>query len=265
MNHRPRKRFGQNFLHDAHIIKQIVDAIDPRSGEHFVEIGPGRGALTLPLLEHDVELHAVEIDRDLAARWQRHAQTRPGFHVHCADALKIAPQDIYPDGTRFRLFGNLPYNVSTPLLFRFVAWREHLQDLHLMLQKEVVDRMCAGPGNRTYGRLTVMLAPHFEIENLLDVPASAFTPAPKVDSAFVRLLPHAAPPFAVDDMQSYADVVAAAFSMRRKTLRNGLRALLDIDQIKGCGIDPGVRAETLGPAVFAQLANALSQRRRQIR
>lgn len=265
MNHRPRRRFGQNFLHDEHIIRQLIDAIDPRDGDRFAEIGPGHGALTLPLLEHALQLHVIEIDRDLAARWQRHAQTHPGLQVHCADALKVEARDIYPDGTRFRLVGNLPYNVSTPLLFRFVQWREQLQDLHLMLQKEVVERMCAQPGNKTYGRLTVMLAPHFEIENLVHVPGAAFTPAPKVDSAFVRLVPHVTPPFALDDMQAFGDIVAAAFSMRRKTLRNGLRALLDAEHIEQCGIDAGVRAETLAPADFARLANTLAQQRRQIR
>lgn len=265
MNQRPRRRFGQNFLHDARIIERIIDAIDPQAGERFVEIGPGRGALTLPLLERDIELHVVEIDRDLAARWQELALSRGDLHVHCADALKISPQDIYPGGERFRLVGNLPYNVSTPLLFRFVTWRERLLDLHLMLQKEVVQRMCASPGSKTYGRLTVMLSPHFEIENLLHVGSGAFTPAPKVDSAFVRLTPHATPPFALDDAQAFADVVSAAFSMRRKTLRNALRALLDAEQIAQCDIDAGARAETLAPAQFARLANALSQRRRQIR
>ena len=265
MNQRPRKRFGQNFLQDTQIIDQIIDCIDPQPGETFVEIGPGRGALTLPLLEHDIRLHAIEIDRDLAARWQQQAQRNERFSVHCADALKVSVDDILPTSVPFRLVGNLPYNVSTPLLFRFVAWRAQLCDLHLMLQKEVVERMAAPPGNKTYGRLTVMLAPYFQVESLLHVGGDAFNPSPKVDSAFVRLTPHATPPFALSDIDAFREVVAAAFSMRRKTLRNGLRALLDTDQIEGCQIDPAARAETLTPAQFAALGNALANQRSQTR
>ncbi|MFK8015150.1 MAG: 16S rRNA (adenine(1518)-N(6)/adenine(1519)-N(6))-dimethyltransferase RsmA [Gammaproteobacteria bacterium] len=265
VNHRPRKRFGQNFLHDTQIIDELIRCVDPRSGETFIEIGPGRGALTLPLLEQDIDLHAIEIDRDLAARWQNQAQRNPRFFVHCADALKVSLNDVLPGSERVRLIGNLPYNVSTPLLFRFVSWRDRLIDLHLMLQKEVVERMAAAPGNKTYGRLTVMLAPWFQIESLVHVGGEAFDPPPKVDSAFVRLTPHAAPPFQIDDTAAYREIVTAAFSMRRKTLRNGLRALLETDQIDACGIDPSARAETLAPSEFAALANALVQHRKQMR
>ena len=259
MKHIARRRFGQNFLHDTQIIDSIIDAIDPQPGERFVEIGPGRGALTLPLLEHDIDLHAVEIDRDLAQRWGTQAKINPRFRIHCGDALKVDPSQLYPDEQRFRLVGNLPYNISTPLLFHFVSWRTRLHDLHVMLQKEVVERMCAAPGNKTYGRLTVMLAPHYAVENLLHVGSDAFSPPPKVDSAFVRLTPYAKPPFEVLDPELFKSVVAAAFSMRRKTLRNGLRAMMDADQIIACDIDPGARAETLAPAQYAQLANSLAQ------
>ncbi len=259
MKHIARRRFGQNFLHDTQIIDAIIASINPQSGERFVEIGPGRGALTLPLLEHDIDLHAVEIDRDLAQRWGAQASINPRFNVHCGDALDVEPAQLYPADQPFRLVGNLPYNISTPLLFHFVGWRSRLLDLHVMLQKEVVERMCASPGNKTYGRLTVMLAPHYAIENLLHVGGDAFSPPPKVDSAFVRLTPHAQAPFEIRDPETFKTVVAAAFSMRRKTLRNGLRALMDADQIVACDVDPGARAETLAPEQFARLANSLAQ------
>lgn len=264
MNHRPRKRFGQNFLHDTHIIEQIIDAIDPSADERMVEIGPGRGALTLPLLEHNVHLHAIEIDRDLAARWEQQSTRWPRLRVLCADALSIAPEQLFDDTATFRVVGNLPYNISTPLLFHFVEWRHRLQDLHLMLQKEVVDRMCAMPGNKTYGRLTAMLAPWFRTESLLHIGGDAFTPPPKVDSAFIRLTPHAQPPFALPDHAAYRDIVTAGFAMRRKTLRNSLRALLSAEEIEACDIDPTSRPETLAPEDFGRLAVAWSKQRKQL-
>jgi 16S rRNA (adenine1518-N6/adenine1519-N6)-dimethyltransferase len=264
MNHRPRKRFGQNFLHDTHIIEQIVDAIDPMAGDNMVEIGPGRGALTLPLLENDVNLHAVEIDRDLAERWQQQSARWPRLRVLCADALTVEPAQLFGADQTFRLVGNLPYNISTPLLFHFVSWRAQLVDLHLMLQKEVVDRLCAAPGNKTYGRLTVMLAPWFGVESLLEIGGDAFTPPPKVDSAFIRLTPHAEPPFALPDHEAFRDVVAAGFAMRRKTLRNSLRALLTSEAIARCDVDPAARPESLSPDAFGRLAEALSKQRAQL-
>ncbi|MFK7886612.1 MAG: 16S rRNA (adenine(1518)-N(6)/adenine(1519)-N(6))-dimethyltransferase RsmA [Gammaproteobacteria bacterium] len=264
MNNRPRKRFGQNFLHDTYIIEQIVDAIAPQANDRIVEIGPGRGALTLPLLEHDVDLHAVEIDRDLAARWEQQISRWPKLKVLCADALEVTPEQLFDDQKPFRLVGNLPYNISTPLLFHFVNWRHRLTDLHLMLQKEVVDRMCAQPGNKTYGRLTVMLAPWFEVASLLHIGGDAFTPPPKVDSAFIRLTPHAQAPFPLPDHQAFRDVVAAGFAMRRKTLRNSLRTLLSTDDMIACDVDPTARPETLAPDAFGRLAVALSKQREQL-
>lgn len=258
---RPRKRFGQNFLTDRAVIDDIVGAVDPRPGDRIVEIGPGRGALTEPLLEHDIDLKIVEIDRDLAATWRERASAHPGLTVVEADALTLSDTELYDDDRPFRIVGNLPYNISTPLLFRFVDWSSRLTDLHLMLQKEVVDRMAAAPGNKTYGRLTVMLAPHFRIEPLLRVPGSAFYPAPKVESAVVRLTPHASPPFDTGPADTWREVVAAAFSLRRKTLRNALRTVMDVDAIEAEGVDPTARAETLAPEAFGALSCGLARRR----
>lgn len=254
MRHVARKRFGQNFLHDPAIIASLVAAIGPDENDFFVEIGPGKGALTEPLLQSGAHVEVVEIDRDLAARWQTRAALLGNLRVHCADALKFDFAAILPPGRAARLVGNLPYNISTPLLFRMAAFAERIRDAHVMLQKEVVDRMCAGPGNKTYGRLTVMLAPHFAIERVQRIGAGAFSPPPKVESAFVRLTPHSLPPFAVPYPKAFATIVAMAFSMRRKTLRNSLKSVLDGDTICDLGIDPAARPETLTPAQFACLA-----------
>ena len=265
MKHTPRRRFGQNFLHDPAIIAQLAAAIAPRPADFFLEIGPGEGALTLPLLDAGAAVHAVEIDRDLAARWAARGTEYPRLQVTCADALKTDLGTLIPDGIKARLAGNLPYNISTPLLFRFVPLAARLRDLHLMLQREVVDRMCAPPGNKTYGRLTVMLAPHFRCERLLRVAAGAFRPAPRVESAFVRLTPHDSAPFAIDSTRIYAMVVAAAFSMRRKMLRTSVRAWLDDDDLAALDIDPRRRPETLAPGDYAQLANAIAARHPDLR
>lgn len=262
MKHRARKRFGQNFLHDQAVIDQLIHAIHPRAGERFIEIGPGHGALTRPLLAHGVDLHVVEIDRDLAQRWSDEALTQPRLHVHTNDALKMDWAPLLAGPPPARLVGNLPYNISTPLLFRFAQLADQLHDLHLMLQKEVVDRLCAAHGNKTYGRLTVMLAPYFACERLLQIDPQAFKPAPRVQSAFVRLTPYREPPFVMHHPDGFKAVVAAAFSMRRKTLRNALRALLDAQDIQALGIDPGARPETLSPADFARLGDVVAQLQR---
>jgi 16S rRNA (adenine1518-N6/adenine1519-N6)-dimethyltransferase len=256
--HVARKRFGQHFLHDPGVIQRIVAAIDPRPGERLVEIGPGLGAITLPLLSRLPELHAVEIDRDAI----RHLRTASGenaaLHLHEADALEfdLAPLD---DGRRLRLVGNLPYNISTPLLFRMIEQREHIRDMHFMLQKEVVERMAAVPDSEHYGRLTVMLAPWLRVEPLFDIGPGAFRPPPRVTSTFVRLAPHVQP-LQIEQPRCYANVVAAAFSQRRKTLRNALKSLLTQDEIRAAGIDPGARAETVPPTGFVALAAQLAHK-----
>ena len=259
-DHRPRKRFGQNFLHDPGIIQRIVDSVAPRPDEALVEIGPGEGALTGPLLAAAGRLTAVELDRDLAA----HLRERFGeaLTVVEADATRVDLNTLIPEqegkrgDTPLRLVGNLPYNVSTPLLFHFLGYRSAIRDMHFMLQREVVERMGARPGSRQYGRLSVMVQYHCAVTPLFRVPAGAFRPAPKVESMVVRLVPHAEPPVAVADEARLAAVVTRAFGARRKTLTNALKGELEAEAIRAAGVDPGARAETLDLAAFARLANA---------
>ena len=248
-----RKRFGQHFLHDRSVLERIVQELDPQTDEALLEIGPGRGALTERLLGRGRSLDAVEIDRDLATLLRQRFGTATGFELHESDALEFDLAALARRrGARLRVIGNLPYNISTPLLFHVAAAHEHITDLHVMLQKEVIDRIVAAPGNGEYGRLTVMLAPWFEARHLFDVGPGAFTPAPRVWSAVARLTVRRQPAFEVP--QAFARTVSAAFSQRRKTLRNALRSLMDVAAITDAGIDPGVRPETLSPAQFAALA-----------
>ena len=256
--HAARKRFGQHFLHDPGVIARIVAAIDPRPGERLVEIGPGLGAITLPLLARVPELHAVEIDRDAIRHLRAATGESPSLHLHEADVLEFDLAGL-DDGRGLRVVGNLPYNISTPLLFRLIEQRQHVRDMHFMLQKEVVDRMAAAPDTEHYGRLPVMLAPWLRIEPLFDIGPGAFRPPPRVTSTFVRLAPHAEP-LRIEQPRCYANVVAAAFSQRRKTLRNALKAILSQEEIRAAGIDPGARAETVPAAGFAALAAQLARK-----
>jgi 16S rRNA (adenine1518-N6/adenine1519-N6)-dimethyltransferase len=252
-----RKRFGQHFLHDQSILQRIVDAVAPAPGDRLVEIGPGRGALTTRLLERHPKLDAIEIDRDLAASLQRQLQARAGFTLYQADALSFDFRDLaHARGSPLRVVGNLPYNISTPLLFHLLEQRDVIVDCHVMLQKEVIERMAATPGSEHYGRLTVMLAPWTTVTRLFDVGPGAFTPPPRVWSAVARVEFLREPRFAVPS--AYPSIVAAAFSQRRKTLRNSLRRWLSPAAIAACGVDPAARAETLAPAQFATLAASAS-------
>lgn len=252
--HRARKRFGQNFLHDQNVIGRILRLIAPRQDDCLVEIGPGLGALTQPLLQKLGRLQVIEIDRDVIPHLQKNCGDHPGLQILQADALTVDYASLAGTGRKLRLIGNLPYNISTPLLFHLLAFAEHIVDMHFMLQKEVVDRICAEPGDDAYGRLSVSLAARCSAANLLSVGPGAFRPAPQVHSAVVRLIPR--PPVAeILDWTAFDRVVAAAFSQRRKTLSNGLKGLLSADQIRATGIDPGIRAERLGVEAFAKLAN----------
>jgi 16S rRNA (adenine1518-N6/adenine1519-N6)-dimethyltransferase len=255
--HQPRKRFGQHFLHDQSVIRGIVAAIAPKPGESLVEIGPGLGAITEPLLRAAGTLDAVEIDRD-AIRHLRDTFGTTSLRIHEGDALSFDFTALAPAGTRLRLVGNLPYNISTPLLFHLIEQRECVLDMHFMLQKEVVDRMAAGAGDDAYGRLSVMLAPWVEVQPLFDIGPGAFRPPPRVESTFLRMVPHATPPFVIANRRNFSLLVAAAFSQRRKTLRNALKQLLTAEQIEQAGIDPGARAEVISPAGFAALAARVS-------
>jgi 16S rRNA (adenine1518-N6/adenine1519-N6)-dimethyltransferase len=253
-HHQPRKRFGQSFLVDPHYVARIVDAIAPRAADNLVEIGPGQAALTRPLIAAAGHLTAIEIDRDLAAHLA--AEFVPdALTLHVADALDF---DFGTLGPALRVVGNLPYNISSPLLFHIAQFESQLADVHVMLQREVVARMTALPATPDYGRLTVMLQAHFRVKRLFTVPAGAFRPAPKVESAVARLVPLGASKPRIADAALFARIVAAAFGQRRKTLRNALSALCDATALANAGIDPAARGEVLGVADFVRLANALA-------
>ncbi len=249
-----RKRFGQHFLHDPGVIRRILDAISPAAEDRVVEIGPGSGALTWGLLQRVRSLDVIEIDRDLAAALRDDARAARGLRVHVEDALHTDFERLRGDGAPLRIVGNLPYNISTPLLFRLLSQRAAIGDMHFMLQREVVDRMIAQPSNKTYGRLTVMLAAVAEVEKLFDVGPGAFKPRPKVWSAVVRLRPALQPRFDIGADGVLRMLVTAAFSHRRKILSNGLKGLLTPEEIEFCGIDSQLRPEALTPAQFGLLA-----------
>jgi len=255
---RAKKRLGQHFLHDPGTIARIVRAIAPQPGDRLVEIGPGRGAITVPLLDACGAIDVVEIDRDVLPELERRCHGHGTLRVHVADALDFDFSALRGDGPRLRLVGNLPYNVSTPLLFHFIEQLDAVADMHFMLQKEVVARMAARPGGKEYGRLTVMLAPRVSVEPLFDIGTGAFSPPPRVVSTFFALRPHRRPPFDVGDGRAYARVVAAAFAQRRKTLRNSLAGLLGPAEIAAAGVDPAVRPETLAPPQFGALARQVA-------
>lgn len=259
MKHVAKKRFGQNFLIDQAVINSLVEAIGPQAADLMVEIGPGLGALTKPLLQKLKQLHVVEVDRDIIA-WMQAEYAKPAYaqsniRIHNADALKF---DFSSLGQGLRVTGNLPYNISTPILFHLLANVSHITDMHFMLQKEVVERMVAQPSTPAYGRLSVMLQYHLQMDYLITVPPGAFEPAPKVESAFVRCVPHATLPFIAKDAAVFAKVVLAAFSQRRKTLRNTLKGLLADEGFSALNIDSQQRAENLSVADFVAIANYLS-------
>jgi 16S rRNA (adenine1518-N6/adenine1519-N6)-dimethyltransferase len=255
LTHRPRKRFGQHFLHDPVVIGKIVAAVDPQPGQPLVEIGPGLGAITAPLLERAGALHVIEIDRDLAARLEADLGDRGELIVHNVDALRFDFASLADPGEALRLVGNLPYNISTPLLFRLLERRECIRDMHFMLQREVVGRMVAEVGSREYGRLTIMLAAWCRVERLFDIGPGAFRPPPRVHSSVVRIIPWLTPPFPVNDPAVFARLVNQAFSRRRKTLKNALEGLLSEPDIRAAGADPRLRPECVTPAMFAALAD----------
>jgi 16S rRNA (adenine1518-N6/adenine1519-N6)-dimethyltransferase len=254
-----KKHLGQNFLHERGVIDRIVHAIDPRPGDAIVEIGPGQGALTFPLLDRHGALTAIEFDRDLHAPLLAAAREHGELRLIEGDVLGVdltalARESNGTDG-RIRLVGNLPYNLSSPILFHALDHAAAIRDMHFMLQKEVVDRMAAPPGSKVYGRLSVMLQAFCAVTPLFTVPPGAFRPAPKVDSAVVRLVPRAADAIGICDRARFAAIVRAAFGQRRKTLRNALAGTVDADAIAAAGLDPGARAEQLAVADFARLAD----------
>jgi 16S rRNA (adenine1518-N6/adenine1519-N6)-dimethyltransferase len=256
--HRPRKRFGQHFLHERGVIDRILLAIDPKPNDLLVEIGPGEGALTLPLLAHVGRLLAIEIDRDLAALLPKRAAGIGELTVIEADALCVDFRAL-AGARRLRLIGNLPYNISTPLLFHLLGVADVITDMHFMLQKEVVDRMAAGPGSKDYGRLSVMLKARAEVAPLFRVAPGAFRPPPKVDSAVVRIVPKPADAIADIDAARLERIVRAAFAKRRKTLNNALAGIVEDAELRAAGIDPRMRAEDVPVEGYLALAGRLAR------
>ena len=256
--HRARKRFGQHFLHDRNIIDRILRAIAPQAGDNILEIGPGQGALTYPLLQRCDRLTAIELDRDLVPILEQRAPAFGQLEVINADILEFELSSI-ASTRKFRLVGNLPYNISTPLMFHLLESADLIEDMHFMVQKEVAQRIVAVPGDSSYGRLSVMLQCRCLCQYLFDVAPTCFRPPPKVDSAVIRLLPLERPKYAIGDAASFARIVQTAFSQRRKTISNSLKSLLDRETIIACGIDPGLRAENLEIADFAKLSRALTR------
>lgn len=259
--HQARKRFGQNFLHDQAVIARILRAIHPRPGETLVEIGPGLGALTESLLRGTGgQLHVVELDRDLIPVLRTKFFNYPELRIHEADALRFDFASLKEEGKPLRIVGNLPYNISTPLIFHLLGNASLIKDMHFMLQKEVVQRMAAVPGDPDYGRLGIMVQYHCRVTHLFDVGPGAFRPAPKVDSAIVRLEPHEALPWPAQDAGLLERVVREAFNMRRKTLRNALSNLVDDDTWQASGLNPALRPEQLSLAEYVSLSNVLAAR-----
>jgi 16S rRNA (adenine1518-N6/adenine1519-N6)-dimethyltransferase len=254
MKHIAKKRFGQNFLTDQSVINSLVEAISPKADDLMVEIGPGLGALTKPLLKRLSLLHVVEVDRDIIS-WMQNEYAKNSIQIHNADALKF---DFSSLGENLRVTGNLPYNISTPILFHLLDNISHITDMHFMLQKEVVERMVAAPSTPAYGRLSVMLQYRLQMEYLFTVPPEAFDPAPKVESAFVRCVPHAALPYVAKDEKLFSQVVLAAFGQRRKTLRNTLKNILNDAGFEVLQIDSQLRAENLHVSDFVTITNYLT-------
>lgn len=262
MAHQARKRFGQNFLHDQEVVDRIVSSIAAKPGERVVEIGPGLGVLTRRLLEAQADLRVVEIDRDLGADLPQRVPGLTAEQIHIADALKLDITTLFEQEAhrdlRIRVVGNLPYNISTPLLIHLFSAGTAISDMHFMLQKEVVARMAAAPGSRTYGRLSLLCQLHSQVTPLFDVPPQAFSPVPRVDSTFVRLSVHSEPPVQIADQAAFDRLVSSAFAQRRKTLRNSLKALVTPEMFEAVGIDPGLRAEALGLEDYAALAEVVA-------
>ncbi len=260
MTHQARKRFGQNFLHDHNIIQNIIASAMIRAGQPWVEIGAGQGALTEPLLKKADHLDVVELDRDLVTWLEHKFSAQTNLTIHSADALRFDFATLAPKGEKLHVIGNLPYNISTPLMFHLLETTDCIADMLFMLQKEVVNRICATPNGKSYGRLSVMMQYYCATEWLFDVPPESFKPVPQVMSAMVRLVPHSKPPVEVDDIKTLSKLVSEAFSQRRKTLRNSLKKSLSETEITNLGIDANLRAENVSLAEFALLSNAVSRK-----
>lgn len=257
MRHSPRKRFGQHFLEDDQVIQRLVDVIAPVTGQHLVEIGPGHGALTFPVLKLCSPLDVVELDRDLIPTLRARAKDVGTLIIHEADALDFDFGALATNSIMLRVIGNLPYNISTPLIFHLLEYAAKITDMHFMLQKEVVDRLAAEKGTSDYGRLSIMVQYHCQVSSLFDVPPEAFNPPPRVNSSIVRLVPHQKLPFIAKDYQHFRELVKQAFSQRRKTLRNCLKTLISDEHWEHLPVDSRLRAEQLSVADYVNLSNIL--------
>ena len=255
MHHVARKRFGQHFLHDKMIIQRIVDAIMPAPDQHIVEIGPGQGAMTLPVLKKAGRLDVIELDRDLIPGLKNRCKEKGELIIHQADALSFDYNQLISDDKPLRLIGNLPYNISTPLIFHLLTFASHIRDMHFMLQKEVVDRMAARAGTSAYGRLSIMVQYHCRVDALFNVGPDAFDPPPRVDSSIVKLVPHREFPYVARDYKNFAHLVKTAFSHRRKTLRNCLRDIVTDEAWESVHIDSQLRPEQLSLGDYVKLSN----------
>ncbi|MEP3350718.1 MAG: 16S rRNA (adenine(1518)-N(6)/adenine(1519)-N(6))-dimethyltransferase RsmA [Marinomonas sp.] len=258
--HKARKRFGQNFLHDHGVIRRIVACIGPKKGQRIVEIGPGKGALTEGIISVTERMDVVELDRDLIPILKVNLFKFPELTVHEADAMKFDFTSLKTDEQSIRVVGNLPYNISTPLIFHLLSQAEVIEDMHFMLQKEVVDRLAARPGDSLYGRLSVMAQYYCAVESLFIVGPESFDPAPKVDSAIVRMTPHKTLPYSVSDIKKLEDMVRIGFQQRRKTLRNNYKGVLDNDDFAALNIDPSLRPERLDIEDFVRITNHVLQK-----
>jgi 16S rRNA (adenine1518-N6/adenine1519-N6)-dimethyltransferase len=259
VTHKPRKRFGQHFLHDPNIIRAIIAAINPKPGEHVVEIGPGLGAITCPLLEKLPTLEVVELDRDVIPLLEERCSQFGQLNIHQADALRFDFSQLCAEPRGLRVVGNLPYNISTPLIFHLLDSSEKIRDMHFLLQQEVVQRITAAPGGGDYGRLSIMVQYRCRAQYLFHVGRGAFRPPPKVESAVVRLEPYTELPHRADNERLFAQLVNQAFSQRRKTLRKSLRGLSEDRHFKAADIDPGKRPEQLSVGEFVALSNQINQ------
>lgn len=258
--HAARKRFGQHFLHDKQIIQRLIDIIAPQRNEHFVEIGPGQGALTVPILKIIGNMDAIEIDRDLIPHLKMRCADKGNLIVHAVDALEFNFGMLFKPNEPLRVIGNLPYNISTPLIFHLLEFAACITDMHFMLQKEVVDRITAEPNDKAYGRLSIMVQYHCKTAALFDVPPAAFYPPPQVESKIIRLIPHKNIPYLAKDYQHFTAIVREAFSHRRKTLRNSLKELMPDEKWQQIGIDSQRRPEQLNVQDYVTISNCLMER-----
>jgi 16S rRNA (adenine1518-N6/adenine1519-N6)-dimethyltransferase len=258
--HQPRKRFGQHFLHDQATIERILAAINAQPGQHIIEIGPGKGVLTISLLERVGEMDVVELDRDLVNYLTTRCQETGTLRIHSADVLKFDFSQFPAD---LRIVGNLPYNISTPLLFHLLDYKDHIKDMLFMLQREVVERICSAPGSRSYGRLSVMLQYHYEVDQLFTIGPYAFSPVPRIESTMIRLRPWSEPRYQQTDMKVFSRIVKTAFAQRRKTLRNALKGIVSASQLREINIAPSSRAEILPIEAYVLLTNLVCNNKNQ--